>query len=397
MASNLCVCIHFSFLSDKKCTYGIKCKFYHPERANQSYLSLADELREKAQISTVKEERNTRSPKQPQSDTGHAHNTCSQPRDSNTGRKGSSHTGHVSENKVLYWDDPRNCLSSNHVVCSGTGGQKDWPGLPSAPGHYYAKMSHEYLDSGLGSFDSQYSDHSHCLSNSHSLRSQQQNAHPGSRHTSVHVGKNNNSHSCGCCSHSVSSTAHQHHQQNLDSMGQPNYPPQIFPPGVVHQHSLPNHIQYSGAPHYQQQYWSDPFQGLPQARTSCSLPSSTHSSHSHSSCCSYKGHEYHAWGQQQSPSSSFDPQRLDVRKKLQAIFNPHEVDTVMEMFPHLIDAEKLAAKILNLKSQRGVFWSFSSLLLTQNLCWPQLYMKCMSQQNIECLEKPITIAEWFDR
>lgn len=29
----------------KKCTYGIKCKFYHPERANQSQLSVADELR----------------------------------------------------------------------------------------------------------------------------------------------------------------------------------------------------------------------------------------------------------------------------------------------------------------------------------------------------------------
>ncbi|KAM4633217.1 putative ribonuclease ZC3H12D isoform 2-T2 [Polymixia lowei] len=29
----------------KKCTYGAKCKFYHPERANQSQLSVADELR----------------------------------------------------------------------------------------------------------------------------------------------------------------------------------------------------------------------------------------------------------------------------------------------------------------------------------------------------------------
>nr|XP_046229505.1 probable ribonuclease ZC3H12D [Scatophagus argus] len=29
----------------KKCTYGVKCKFYHPERNNQSQLSVADELR----------------------------------------------------------------------------------------------------------------------------------------------------------------------------------------------------------------------------------------------------------------------------------------------------------------------------------------------------------------
>ncbi|KAM9840563.1 putative ribonuclease ZC3H12D [Aulostomus maculatus] len=29
----------------KKCTYGVKCKFYHPERANQSQLAVADQLR----------------------------------------------------------------------------------------------------------------------------------------------------------------------------------------------------------------------------------------------------------------------------------------------------------------------------------------------------------------
>ncbi|XP_026197515.1 endoribonuclease ZC3H12A [Anabas testudineus] len=29
----------------KKCTYGVKCKFYHPERVNQSQLPVADELR----------------------------------------------------------------------------------------------------------------------------------------------------------------------------------------------------------------------------------------------------------------------------------------------------------------------------------------------------------------
>lgn len=33
------------FISGKKCTYGVKCKFYHPERANQSQLPVADELR----------------------------------------------------------------------------------------------------------------------------------------------------------------------------------------------------------------------------------------------------------------------------------------------------------------------------------------------------------------
>ncbi|KAI3361224.1 hypothetical protein L3Q82_013420, partial [Scortum barcoo] len=345
---------------DKKCTYGIKCKFYHPERANQSYQSLADELREKAQISTVKEERNARlSPRR----SDHlkpvpepAHNAHSHPHDSNPEYQQSfTNPSQVRENTLLYWDDPRK--SQNHIHCSVTGSQcqKEWPGLHSMPNHYYANVSHEYLDSGLGSYESQYSDFLHCLSNSLRHRAQQQSAVSGPRHTSGHPEKNNSSQPCVCCSHAVPSTGHQHqHPGNIDSKGQAKYdtyPPYMFLPGTPQQHSLPSHLHYSGDPHHQQKYWSDPFQGLPPARTSCSLPSSTHSSHSHNSHC----HEYHSWGHQQPTSAAFDLQKLELRKKLQAIFNPREVDTVMEMFPHVMDAEKLAAEILNMKAQRGMF------------------------------------------
>ncbi|XP_076592363.1 endoribonuclease ZC3H12A [Chaetodon auriga] len=343
---------------DKKCTYGIKCKFYHPERSNQSYLSLADELREKAQISAVKEERNVRlSPRHLQSDPAH-------PQDSNTVHReyvrdqhSSSHPGPVSENALVYWDDPRKSPNQMSGSVTASQCQKEWPGLHSVPNHHYANMSHEYLDSGLGSYESQYSDFLHCLSNSHMLRPQQPSALPGPRRAAVHSEKNNSNQSCRCSSH-VPSTGRQQHHGNQDSKGQPKYdtyPPHIFPPGVPHQHSLPSHLHYGGAPHHQQNYWSDPFQGLPQARTSHSLPSSAHSSHSHNSCCSYKGHQYHSWGPQQSAPAAFDPQRLELRKKLQAIFNPQQVDTVMEMFPHVMNAEKLAAEILNLKGQRGIF------------------------------------------
>ncbi|KAK6489780.1 putative ribonuclease ZC3H12D [Huso huso] len=38
----------------KKCTYGIKCKFYHPERSNQSHMSVADELRAKTKSTSPK-------------------------------------------------------------------------------------------------------------------------------------------------------------------------------------------------------------------------------------------------------------------------------------------------------------------------------------------------------
>ncbi|CAK6964360.1 endoribonuclease ZC3H12A [Scomber scombrus] len=346
---------------DKKCTYGIKCKFYHPERANQSYLSLADELREKAQISTINDERNSRlSAKQLQSDSGPGRYTCPYPQESNMehikDQQISSHPSLVSENKLLYWDDPRN--SPNLIPCSVAGGQcqKEWPQLHSVPNHYYANISHEYLDSGLGSYESQYSDVSHCLGNSHRLRPQQQSALAGSRHASVHLEKNNTSQSCRCCSQVAPPTAHQHDRRSMDSKGQlkyDTYHPHMLPPGVPHQHSLPSNFQYNGAPHHQQNYWSDPFQGLHHARLS-SLPT-VHSSHPNNSGCSYEGQQYHSWGQKQPPNVAFNQQRLELRKKLQAIFNPHQVDTVMEMFPHLMDAEKLAAEILNLKIHKGIF------------------------------------------
>lgn len=40
-------------LAGKKCTYGHKCKFYHPERGNQPQRAVADELRASAKISSV--------------------------------------------------------------------------------------------------------------------------------------------------------------------------------------------------------------------------------------------------------------------------------------------------------------------------------------------------------
>ncbi|XP_041842763.1 endoribonuclease ZC3H12A [Melanotaenia boesemani] len=341
---------------DKKCTYGIKCKFFHPERANQSYLTLADELREKAHISTVKEERNAKSsPKKSESDHRPAHNACPHPQDTQPpkNRKSSSHLGQVSENNPLYWEDPRN--SPAHMPSSVTRGhcQKEWPGMHLMPNHYYANMSHEYLDSGFSSFESHYSDISHSPSNSHMLLPQHQSARTGPQHASVPLEKNNPSYSCQCCSH-----VHQQHHGNIDSKGQPiyeTYSPQMYPASVPHQHSLPNYFHYNGAPHLQQNYWSDPFQGLPQAKASRNFPSLGHRSHSYNSCCSYQDHQYQTWGQQQPHPVAFEPQRSELRKKLQAIFNPLQVDMVMKMFPDLMDAEKLAAEILNMKAQGVTF------------------------------------------
>lgn len=345
----------FLFLSDKKCTYGIKCKFFHPERSHQSYLSLADELREKAQISTVKEDRNAiLSARHLQSDPGSTHASPRLP-DCSTelirNQQNMSYSGQVCENQLLYWDDPR--ISQNHLICPITERQphKNWSAPHSMSSHYYSNTSHDYLDSGLGSFESQYSDNPHSLSNPHRLRPQHHGVLTGPRQVSAHLGENANSQACTCSSHLVPSAALQQPHRNMDSKGQPLYAPHMFLPGVPQHHGIPSHLHYSEAPNHQQKYWSDPFQGLPQARAPCSLPSSIHSSHSHSS----SSHQYHSWGHQPPPAAAFDPQRLELRKKLQAIFNPHQVDAVMKMFPHLMDAEKLAAEILNMKAQRGIF------------------------------------------
>nr|XP_040020511.1 ribonuclease ZC3H12A [Gasterosteus aculeatus aculeatus] len=333
---------------DKKCTYGMKCKFYHPERSNQAYLSLADELREKAQISTVKEQGNARiSPRPIPSDPGPAHNAFSDAKDPNTehtrSQHSSSHTGQFCEN-ARYWEDPGK--SPIQMPPRVTGSLTEWPGLHSTPNQYYPNVSHEYLDSGFGSCESQYSDYSHCVSNSLRRRPPQQSSPGGPSHAPLNGEENNTGQTCRCCSHEE--PAHQRHHGGQDAKRQPKhdaYPPHVFP----HQNHFSSHLHYGAAPHHQQQYWSDPFQVLPQARTS----SPGHSSHPYSGA--YEGPQYHSWGQQQSPQAAYDPQRLELRRRLQAIFPPQQVDAVMGMFPHVMNAEKLAAEILNRKAQRGVF------------------------------------------
>ncbi|XP_014022589.2 endoribonuclease ZC3H12A [Salmo salar] len=376
----------------KKCTYGVKCKFYHPERAHQSHSSLADELREKARLSSVKEDRNPMMShlRGPQSDPG-SFPSFSLENDLEhrltLEHRGSLREGpksQVTENMLLYWDGPRSCRNQQARIPTAVGqGQMDWPSMPSmlspstATDLPYASISHECLDSGFGSYESQsqYSDVSQGHSKAFRPRQQQQQGFPsGSRHPGMHPERlaQDSPQPCRCCFHLAPSSGpqQQHHSNpHLDSQSQPRYDtysPPLFPPNM-HHYSLPcNFQQDEVGPHHfhpdqhPQKYWSDPFHGgVPQARASCSLPPGPHLHQPPTphgaphSCSSYRDHQEHdSWAQ---PPSAFDTEREELRKKLQAIFNPHQVDTVMGMFPHLMDAQKLAAEILNLKSQRGSF------------------------------------------
>ncbi|XP_077455837.1 endoribonuclease ZC3H12A isoform X2 [Stigmatopora argus] len=249
---------------DKRCTYGMKCKFYHPERANQSSLSLADELREKAQISPPKA--NAHSSLPPSRSLPHPRHQEVELFD----RQWASHPAQASQNQIIYWEGPNpatvNCSRSTRYHCTGP---------------------HEYLDSGLGSFESPYS-----------------NICAGSGH-------------CRCCHGS--------------------YNPAGPSPNPTQNRSVPSPLNV--APQYFPNYWSDPFHGSRRVEKCHSLPCPTHSSFG----SSHSGEQ-------------FDPQRRqEVRKNLQAIFSPQQVDAVMDMYPHMMSAEKLAAEILNQRAQNAIF------------------------------------------
>ncbi|XP_038850122.1 endoribonuclease ZC3H12A-like [Salvelinus namaycush] len=375
----------------KKCTYGVKCKFYHPERTHQSHCSLADELREKARLSSVKEDRNhmmshLRGPQSEPSpfpsyslENDLEHRLTLEHRGSL--REGPN--SQVTENMLLSWDGPHS--SRNQQAHSPTAigqGQMDWPSMlsPYATTDLpYASISHECLDSGFGTYESQYSDMSQGHSKSFSPRQQQQQQGfpSGSRHPGMHPERlaQDSLQPCRCCFHLAPFTGpqqQQHHSNpHLESQSQPRYDtysPSLFPPNM-HHYSLPCNFQQGGVgahnfhPHqHPQKYWSDPFHGgVPQARASCSLTPSPHLHHPPTphgaphSCSSYRNQqELNSWAQP-PPHSAFDTDREELRKKLQAIFNPHQVDTVMGMFPHLMDSQKLAAEILNFKSDGGAF------------------------------------------
>ncbi|XP_056142194.1 ribonuclease ZC3H12A [Lampris incognitus] len=344
---------------DKKCTYGIKCKFYHPERANQSYCSLADELRENARISAVKEERISRSPPGgPQSDLGHSHNPHFHSLEFEMEHKlslnqhSSLYPGQLSKNTFLCRNGPRTGL--NRTFNSAVGGccQKEWIGPQPVPSSPFASICHEHLDSGLGSYESQYADVSQRHSKPHrSSKPQQHGLFVGAQQSPVYMKRQHHDAACKWCSSPVvPPIVHQqyYNTSNLESCSQHGYN-DTCPPSIHHRHhyNLPNQLQHS-----KRMYWSDPFQAVPAGRASRSLPTSTHSPCPHMPASFYRERQHHSWAQR-PPSAVFDPERLQLRKKLQAIFNPVQVDMVMEMYPHIMDAQKLAVEIL--KAPAGMF------------------------------------------
>ncbi|KAF7667261.1 hypothetical protein LDENG_00070040 [Lucifuga dentata] len=315
----------------KKCTYGIKCKFHHPERANQSHRSLADELREKA--------------KHPS--TAHRHSSASpSPRPVHSlllVEEMAQKLTLEQWNDSLKKEHPNESLKGSHRSSKKAPLRKEKTSQHSRSDLEPVQRcgSQEQLDSGLGSIDNQQAEapwsYGGGLQPSHSLRQQY---------------RSSRSAPCSCCSHappSLGTTPDFQHQQHHNMVPPSSHSSDKISHGLPHYHSygaypvnVPAYSQLADfqhsrvhGHHHQQLYWSDPLGVHPQVVHNMSGE--------------------HLCSQWEPPQGTQpNPQREVVRKKLLAIFNAHLVDMAMDMFPQLMDPQMLAAEILMLQSQTKV-------------------------------------------
>ncbi|XP_056618365.1 endoribonuclease ZC3H12A [Triplophysa dalaica] len=275
----------------KKCTYGIKCKFYHPERTNQSQRSLADELRENARLAGSKEDRRgtgslrDRQKRYPDPGFGSCSPSLEQELEEKLSLK--SESSRQRQHALHSWDDIFSTLPTGAP-------------FPTNPSSVISS------DSGLGSCESQFSCYSHEDLPKIRPNHPSVSADPALPASDPTYGSN----SC--------------------------YPPNFSPFSSLQHYSLPAYHQQNG--------WPYPF--YIQQMHASSLPEPL-------PCHSFQRSPDRHRGPQHSSTSQ--EEREEVRRKLYAIFNPHHVDRAMEMFPQLKDAQQLAAEVLKLKSKGEFF------------------------------------------
>ncbi|XP_053347040.1 ribonuclease ZC3H12A [Clarias gariepinus] len=288
----------------KKCTYGIKCKFSHPERSKQSHRSLADELREKAKAPSFSQKPSSSSPNPsraaPLEEVMEQKLTLNQ--------SGPTKKTLTSENTLVVKNTPQSTLrkSLSKRDCFNQH-------APTNPDCISASFQ-EYLDSGLGSYECQ---------GEHQCEGEQRTPSSGRfRHYPTNPGY------------------HPHHASMAASQNPSNVPysfPQYhsyggapYPPGNFPQYSVPHEYHHrTMPPPLHNNYWSEPYGHFR------SVPP----------------------GPVQGDSTPWNhtmPEREQVRKKLRAVFNARLVDRAMEMYPNLMDPQKLAMEIINLQSYEGV-------------------------------------------
>ncbi|XP_069555923.1 endoribonuclease ZC3H12A [Brachyistius frenatus] len=311
----------------KKCTYGIKCKFHHPERAKQSNRMVADELRENAKH-PPSAQRQASARSSPVSGLSLSLVEDMAKKLTLGPESGSSKRDHKNEHVAQ--------VKTSHRSSKKASSRKEKASQHSSSDPDSVRRrsgSQEQLDSGLGSIDFQTGEAPRSDPQYGATYGRQQYCPPKS---APH----------GCCSHGASSWGSTSPFQprgigpgsgrSADVMpyGPPHYPSYCPYPVSMPAYSQPTDFQNSRVHSQQQQqqpYWSDPFAVR-------SPP---------------EGERLH-WepppGTQPGPCSE---EREVVRKKLLAIFSARLVDTAMDMFPQLMDPQRLVAEILILQSQSG--------------------------------------------
>ncbi|OCT94839.1 ribonuclease ZC3H12A [Xenopus laevis] len=310
----------------KKCTYGIKCKFYHPERINQLQRSVADELRENARLSPTK-------------------SALYLPADDRKSRQLS-----LADVPPIDSDNPplqklpverTSSLQKSRVVDN------------MAAKFFYNSQSASKKDSLLrNSFDSGIE-----------VWASVSNSYCESSHDPVVYGKYCNCPQRHCCQH----------RHDLDTDGcqpyscqkslprshssapyfpynaSPQWPPhntshpiyrEVPKSGQNGNHSLPN--DYNTPATHSIEYWSEPNPIPSSSRHQSSYPVYQQMPPS--------ANDLPQW----SSSDSFSAERSSVRTRLCAIFHPSLVDAVMRKFPQQLDPQCLAAEIFTYRSQHNM-------------------------------------------
>ncbi|XP_054620599.1 endoribonuclease ZC3H12A [Dunckerocampus dactyliophorus] len=275
----------------RKCTFGLKCKFHHPERANQSPRLLADALRENTKkLSSIVSKSSDSSP--------------------------------APDHSLLLVEDMAKKLTLGHEKGSLRKGTHCSRQKASSPKKEKASLgfsdhcSLKQLDSGIGSIDSQ------------SMEAPQCGATSGSHQPRQHFSSTRAP--CHCCSHGSASwrSFHQrpvHHHSSGDFM--PSDSPHYASYGGYPVSNM-DHFQHG---HLEQIYWSDPVR--PYAPI-CHFPG---------------GRSPREPPQRQALDPNLEERKI-VRKKLLAIYSAHLVDAAMDMFPHVVDPQMLVAEIVMMQS-----------------------------------------------
>ncbi|XP_006867679.1 PREDICTED: ribonuclease ZC3H12A [Chrysochloris asiatica] len=279
----------------RKCTYGIKCRFFHPERPSCPRRSVADELRANARFSPPRAQGKDKSSRRPSPSP----QPSSLPTESEQCSPDRKKLGTRREGLTQTFGPAGRSLPPSGGS-GGSFGPTDWfpQTLDSLP-----CTSQDYLDSGIGSLESQ-------MSELWGIRGGGPGEPVAPRHT--YTG---------------------YSQYGSELPATPAFPAFGQAVGAGH-FSVPEYVP--PPPTYPpREYWSEPYP-LPPPAPVLQEPQ-----------VQGPRMDRNPWG----GAGSLAKERASVYTKLCGVFPPHLVEAVMGRFPQLLDPQQLAAKILSYKSQ----------------------------------------------